>query len=351
MGDGKKMYQSLFSVLTRRRDDPNVGWTCPWRRVPPPFRLARLAWSVWFLLAFAGALPAQESFGASSGQPPNEDRCIYKQVPDIEIQTAGGAEVHLSAIWQSKPLLLSMVFTRCAGVCSPFLRSLQSAVSEAGGLGSDFRVLVLSFDPKDTQADMQMMADSLGVKSDPNWIFGVASPCDIRRLAATTGFWFRWDQPSQQYDHPAVVVTIDRGKVVRMLVGATVPQASLREVVQELRGKFVASYALPGKVAFRCFEYDPSSGRYSLDWGVLLMILPGMLAMFATACVFSPGGQPTPDAVMPLNGLVLSNSAPHFGERHPLAFLTAKQESPLRPKSGMRIDSSADPVAKFPKER
>jgi hypothetical protein len=48
--------------------------------------------------------------------------------------------------------------------------------------------------------------------------------------------------------------------VVRMLAGATVPLARLREVIQELRGKFVASYALPAKVAFRCFKYDPSSG-------------------------------------------------------------------------------------------
>jgi hypothetical protein len=108
-----------------------------------------------------------------------------------------------------------------------------------------------------------MMADTLGVKSDPNWIFGVASASDIRRLAAASGFWFQWDPSIQQYDHPSVVVAIDRGRVLRMLGGANVPDASLREVVQELRGKFVASYALTGKVAFRCFEYDPNSGRYS----------------------------------------------------------------------------------------
>ena len=301
--------------MTRHCDDPNLGWTRSWPRVPSPFRLARLAWSICFFLILPGALWAQQSFGASSKQPPNEDRYIYGQVPDIKIQTTVGTEVHLSTIWQAKPVLLTMVFTRCAGVCSPFLRSLQSAVSEAGGLGTDFRVLVLSFDPKDTLADMQMMADSLSVKSDPNWIFGVASPADIGRLAEATGFWFQWDQPSQQYDHPAAVETIDRGKVVRMLVGATVPQASLREVVQELRGKFVASYALPGKVAFRCFEYDPSSGRYSLDWGVLLMILPGTLAMFATACLFFPGSRPKPDTVIPRNGFALGDSALPFSER------------------------------------
>ena len=125
---------------------------------------------------------------------------------------------------------------------------------------------------------MQTLADSLGLKADPGWIFGAASAVDIRRLATASGFWFEWDPSVQQYDHPSLVVALDRGRVIRILAGANVPDASLREVVQELRGKFVASYALTGKVAFRCFEYDPNSGRYSLDWGVLLMLLPAAFA-------------------------------------------------------------------------
>ena len=52
-----------------------------------------------------------------------------------------------------------------------------------------------------------------------------------------------------------------------MLVGATVSVTQLREIVQEFGGKFVPAYVLPGKLAFRCFEYDPNTGRYSLDLG------------------------------------------------------------------------------------
>jgi len=237
-------------------------------------------------LTSAGDAFAEESFGKPSQEPPNEDRYIYKRIPDVSVTTASGVQ-SLSSIWRDKPLLLTMVFSRCAGVCSPFLRSLNSAISDAGGLGAHYRVLVLSFDPQDTVADIETMAATLGVKSNADWIFGVASPSDIKRLAAVTGFWFQWDQASEQYDHPSVVVAIDRGQVVRMLAGASVPSASLREVVQELRGKFVASYALAGKVAFRCFEYDPHSGRYTLDWGLALMLLPGMCAILATAWVFA----------------------------------------------------------------
>jgi cytochrome oxidase Cu insertion factor (SCO1/SenC/PrrC family) len=90
-----------------------------------------------------------------------------------------------------------MIFARCGGVCSPFLRSLNSAISDAGGLGADYRVVVLSFDPRDGVLDMEMMAKELGVKSNRNWIFAVASSPDIERLATATGFWFQWDRAGQ----------------------------------------------------------------------------------------------------------------------------------------------------------
>jgi protein SCO1 len=244
------------------------------------------------LLLSAGA-QAQQSFGVASSKPPNEDLYVYKAIPDIAIQTTDGASRTLSTIWRDTPILLTMVFTRCAGICSPFLHSLKSAAQDAQGMGRDYRVVVLSFDPQDKIGDMAMLAQEIGVKSDPNWIFGIASPVDIRRVAAASGFWFQWDAANQQYDHPSVVVAVDRGRVIRMLAGASVPDASLREVVQELGGQFVASYALAGKVAFRCFEYDPNSGRYSLDWGLLLMLLPGSGAIAATFWVFFlvPGGK------------------------------------------------------------
>lgn len=247
--------------------------------------LFRVALFAVLLLSPRRAAIAQDSFGRPSPEPPNEDRYVYKQIPDIPITTKSGVE-NLSAIWREKPVLLTMVFSRCARACSPFLRSLSAAIADAGGLGSDYRVVVLSFDPRDTVAEMEMMGGELGIKSNPDWIFGVAVPSDIRRLAAVTGFWFRWDESGRQFDHPSLVVAIDRGRLLRMLAGSTVPSASLREVVQELRGKFVASYALPGKVALRCFEYDPNSGRYSLDWGLALMLLPGTCALLATAWVF-----------------------------------------------------------------
>jgi protein SCO1 len=242
--------------------------------------------SVCVLLIIGRVASAEPSVDAFSTRPPDEDLYVYKHVPDISVQRVGDSETRLSRLWQEKALLLTMVFTQCMGSCSPFLRSLKTATSEAGGLGVDYRILVLSFDPKDSLTDLEGMSDDLGVRTNAAWVFGTAAPSDVRQLAEATGYWFRWDPRLQQYDHPSVIVAIDRGRVVRLLAGATVHGTQFSEVVQELRGKFVPAYALPGKVAFRCFEYDPRSGRYALDWGLLLIILPGAFAMAATASIF-----------------------------------------------------------------
>ena len=53
-----------------------------------------------------------------------------------------------------------------------------------------------------------------------------------------------------------------------------------------MRGRFVASYALAGKVAFRCFEYDPNRGGYRLDWGLLFMLLPAICTVLAVVWAF-----------------------------------------------------------------
>lgn len=219
---------------------------------------------------------------------PREDRYVYRRVPDVPIYTRTGV-VRLSQLWRQKPILLTLVYTRCSGICYPFLRSLKAAVPKVGGLGEDYRVVVLSFDPRDTVETVTDMARSVGLADHPAWVFGVASREDVHRLAEAVGYWSRWDPTLRQYDHPSVLIGIDRGAVVRFLVGGTVAPARLYEVVRELRGEFVGTYPLPKKnVVFRCFQYRPGQG-VTLDWGFLLLLLPGGVALGGTAYLFWQG--------------------------------------------------------------
>ena len=102
------------------------------------------------ILFLTTVVQAQQSFGARSDTTPNEDFYVYKPIPDIQIQTSGSTTTRLSTLWHDKPFLLTMIFTRCTGVCSPFLHSLRAAASDTHALGQDYRIVVLSFDPNDT---------------------------------------------------------------------------------------------------------------------------------------------------------------------------------------------------------
>jgi protein SCO1/2 len=222
--------------------------------------------------------------------PPDEDRFFNAAVPDVTLTTATGERVALSALGNGLPLLVTFVFTRCPGVCSPFLRSWRAADRSVSRPSAVHR-LVLSFDPRDSAADMTMLAHHLALERDANWTFAVAAPVDVRRLSAAAGFWFDWDEERQQYDHPAMLAGIRDGRLVRLLVGGVVTSGRLDELVREVSGEFVPSYPLPGRVRFRCVQYVAATGRVALDWGFGLLLVPVGVTMVTTAVLFVTGAR------------------------------------------------------------
>jgi cytochrome oxidase Cu insertion factor (SCO1/SenC/PrrC family) len=239
-------------------------------------------------LLLAALVGAQTSDDRSA--VPDEDRFINASLPNIPITTAAGRRTNLADAGGGRPLLLALVFTRCAGVCSPFLASWRSADTRVADPASVQRV-VLSFDPRDTVTDMAAFARHFGLEADPNWTFAVAAPNDVRRLAGAAGFWYDWDASRQQFDHPAMLAAVRDGRLIRLLVGGVVSSARLDELMREATGTFVPSYPLPGRIAFRCLQFDPRTGTPSLDWGFALLLVPVGAISLVTAVLFTAGAR------------------------------------------------------------
>lgn len=234
------------------------------------------------------------SLGAQSADPrdapPREERLLNSAVPDISLTTATGAHATLSQIAHGKPVLLAFVFTRCAGVCSPFLTSWRSA-ERALGQRREYVRLVVSFDPRDTSADMSTFAHHHALDDNDDWTFAVGQPKDVRRLADAAGFWWAWDKKQQQFDHSAMLAGIRDDRLVRLLVGGSISPARLDELVREVSGEFVRSYPLPGRVPFRCVRYDAATGRTTLDWGFALLLIPIAATGIGTLLMFGAGAR------------------------------------------------------------
>jgi protein SCO1 len=255
---------------------------------------SRGAWIALSILAAPSPVPSLIAAGpefAQSPPAPEEGRYVGHPLPDVRVVPAEGRPFRLAESWREKPLLLALVFTRCAGLCSPFLASLAAAQEAVGGRGSDYRTVVLSFDPRDTEADMSVLARRLGLAHAAGWAFGVAEPGDVTRLSAAVGFWFQWDDARQQYDHPGLLVAVEGGRVVRLLLGTRVEAVRLQEVVRELRGELVGAYPLPGRVLVRCFQYRPKTGGLVLDWGFALLLAPAAVALLGSVALFATAGR------------------------------------------------------------
>jgi protein SCO1/2 len=216
---------------------------------------------------------------------PDENKHVNKQVPDVLLHLRGEETRRLSQFWSEKSIFLTFVFSRCAGICSPFLHSVKSVSDSTLGPTDDYQFIVISFDPRDTPYDMHNMAVANGVEDRPEWIFGTVSSEEIDLLTSEFDFQVQWDESRQQYNHPATLIAIDNGRYVRALSGGTVSSGRFKEVIAELRGEFVPIYPLQTNVLFRCFDYSPDKG-FSPNWGLYLMLLPAMLAISGTLVIF-----------------------------------------------------------------
>jgi cytochrome oxidase Cu insertion factor (SCO1/SenC/PrrC family) len=216
-----------------------------------------------------------------------ESKRLYSQVPDAEITLPDLSKRRLSDLWRDKPVLITFFFKECTGTCNPFLRSLKAAVEKAGGLNEDYRIVSLSFDPKDKPSDAGLMADSVGAAQNDGWLFGTIAPDDIQRITDAIGFWYKLEPGTGQFDHPSSVTAVRDGKVVRVLLGTNVDPSRLKEVLFELKGVFVPFYSKPGEnILFRCFQLDENSQSVGFSWGMLVLLIPGMLALVIARLIF-----------------------------------------------------------------
>ena len=159
----------------------------------------------------------------AAGQTPTElegigieDRNGATLPRDIQLTGSDGRTVALGEYMDDeRPLLLVLAYYGCPMLCSMVLNGTIAALKGMNeAVGASFRVLVVSFDPRDTVAmardkrasyltaygrDVQAIGGSL----ESSFEFALASEAEVQRLADAVGFRYRWDEAQQQYAHAA----------------------------------------------------------------------------------------------------------------------------------------------------
>ncbi|MEM9996857.1 MAG: SCO family protein [Bacteroidota bacterium] len=219
---------------------------------------------------------------------------LGESVPlDIPMTTHTGETVALrDYLGTGKPVVLAFVYHTCPMLCSLILDGLSASI-EGTDLqpGTDYEVLALSFDTRDTPADAAAAREKYLAQTDQaglaeGWHFLTASEEAIGRITRATGFGFKWDQRQQEYAHNAALIFLSPdGTITRYLYGIEFPPDTYRKAILEAGEGTVGSTL--DRILLFCFVYDPAANSYVIHalnvmkiGGLLTLVLVGTLLVF-----------------------------------------------------------------------
>jgi len=218
-------------------------------------------------------------------------QAIGTEARNVSLTSSAGERIRLEQ-FRGHPLVLSMIYTSCAGICPLTTQRLAAAVRVArGALGTDgFTVLSVGFDTaRDTPQALREFAAEQRV-GDAHWILATGAPEQIETLAHDTGFWFV--AASGSFDHLAQTTLLDaRGRVVLQLYGNEFQPLDLAEPLRKAALGAPVSGAAPwsllSKVRLLCTVYDARLGRYRTDYSLALSILIALTTLSGLLVIVS----------------------------------------------------------------
>lgn len=226
------------------------------------------------MLALAALLSARPASAKDTTVPAElqgidiEDRQGAPLPRDTALRDQSGRAVTIGDYLDGKrPVVLVLAYYECPMLCTLVITgALDEMKKLKWTAGDEYRVVVVSFDPRDTAegaAKKRMnYLDAYGRPvADKGFDFLVGDEAQVRALAAAAGFHYRWDEDMKQFAHAAgsFVYTPD-GRLSRTLYGITYPGLKLA-LLEASEGKIGT---VVDRVLLFCFHYDPLARGYVL---------------------------------------------------------------------------------------
>ncbi len=215
---------------------------------------------------------------------------IGNQLGDYAFLNRSGQKVRLSD-YRGKPLVISMIYTRCPIICATTTRNLSALKLSRDALGADsFGVLTIGFDTEnDTPEAMDDFAKRMDVKL-PNWEFVSADAKTIKELSRDLGFVF-FPSPEGGFDHISQTTFVDgKGKVNLQIYGEEFENRTLLEPLKNMIYNVKSTdpiynfetaesgfAGIAKSVKLFCTVYDSKTGKYTVDYSFFYGIGLGIL--------------------------------------------------------------------------
>ncbi|OGA15966.1 MAG: hypothetical protein A3I63_10490 [Betaproteobacteria bacterium RIFCSPLOWO2_02_FULL_66_14] len=205
---------------------------------------------------------------------------IGRELGDYRLVDSREREVRLSDL-RGQPLIVNFIYTGCFQVCPTVTKALAIAVAEAErtvGPGK-FRVATIGFNlPFDTPQAMKQFAKQQGI-SAPNWLFLSPQADTLPQLIADFGF--SYEQTIAGFDHLLQASIVDaNGRIYRQLYGDRFEAPQFVGPIVELLANAPRALGdvagLYEQIRLLCTIYDPTSGKYRVNYAVVIEIIVGL---------------------------------------------------------------------------
>lgn len=212
------------------------------------------------------------------------DEKLDGEIPlDVEFVDDRGATVTFRKLLaDKKPVLLTLNYSNCPGLCIAQLNGMIQGVNDVSGirLGKDFKMVSLSIDPSESvqkaAATKSNYADDLeNHHSADGWFFLTGMEENIVKVADAVGFRYTYDAKNKQFNHSAAAIFISpQGRITRYLyeVGFIRGETLRMAFIEAGEGKIGSSF---DRFVLWCSHYDANENRYSASARILLSVTAG----------------------------------------------------------------------------
>lgn len=216
-----------------------------------------------------------------------EDR-VGEFIPlELKFNDERGNKIGLAKFFkQGKPIVLTMNYSDCPGLCMAQLNNLVDTLREldGAGIGDKFEMISISIDPTESHAKAAMTkrkyVDLLRQPgAEKGWHFLTGDQKSITSLAAALGFHYSYDRASKRYSHAAVTYFLSPdGRICRYFVSLGEEPAQFKFALNDASNGKLAD-TLSESFVQMCYSYDPDANRYTADARRLLSFSAGAFVL------------------------------------------------------------------------
>ena len=190
---------------------------------------------------------------------------------DFTMIDQNGSRLKLGSLL-GKPLVVVLSYYQCDGTCSLVNRDLRTLLGDVKReqIGTDYRILTLTFDKKDTLTTLAKFRDGLKLPKEwlADWTFALPENEEaLRRLTDRIGYKYFWSPQDMTFFHPGVYVILSgEGRVVRFLYSTSTTARDLElALIDAQAGQVSAAKDFANYAVSLCYSYNYKAGRYTIN--------------------------------------------------------------------------------------